>query len=126
MQAAAPRDQIVAGPQIEMIGVAQQDLGAERLELAVRDALHRALRADRHERRRLDARRARSSYGRACAKPSVCVQLETRTLLASRIPITIRCEALNPTREDTKDTKGTTVRLHLWSDTFVSFGVLCV
>ena len=32
----------------------EQDLGAERLEIAVRDALHRALRADRHERRRLD------------------------------------------------------------------------
>ena len=54
MQAAAPGDQIVAGPQVEVIGVAQEDLGAERVEIAVRDAFHRALRADRHERRRLD------------------------------------------------------------------------
>ena len=54
MQAATPRDQVVAGPQIEMIGVAQENLGAELLEIAVRDAFHGALRADRHERRRLD------------------------------------------------------------------------
>ena len=31
VQAAAPRDEIVAGPQIQVIGVAQQDLGAERV-----------------------------------------------------------------------------------------------
>ena len=53
VESAAPRDQVVAGPQIEMVGVAQQDLGADRLEVAVGHALHRALRADRHERRRL-------------------------------------------------------------------------
>ena len=29
VQPAAPRDQVVAGPQIQMIGVAEQDLGAE-------------------------------------------------------------------------------------------------
>ena len=34
MQPAAPRDQIVAGPQIQVVGVAQQDLGAERFEIA--------------------------------------------------------------------------------------------
>ena len=47
-------DEIVAGPQIQVIGVAQQDLGADRFEIAVRDAFHGALRPDRHERRRLD------------------------------------------------------------------------
>src|SRR5262249_28612732 len=54
VQSAAARDQIVAGPQVEMVGVAQQDLGADRFEVAMRDALDGALRADRHERRRLD------------------------------------------------------------------------
>src|SRR6185295_4230817 len=54
MQAATARDQIVAGPEVQMVGVAEEDLGAQRLEIAMRDPLHRALRADRHERRRLD------------------------------------------------------------------------
>ena len=34
VQAAAPRDEIVAGTQIEVIGVAEQNLGAQRLEFA--------------------------------------------------------------------------------------------
>ena len=55
VQPAAPRDQIVTGPQVQVIGVAQNDLGAERLEAVVERGLHRAARADRHERRRLDA-----------------------------------------------------------------------
>src|SRR5215208_792821 len=37
-----------------MIGVAEDDLRAEALEIAVGDRLHGALRSDRHERRRLD------------------------------------------------------------------------
>ena len=61
VQPAAARDEIVAGPQIQVIGVAEQDLGAERFEIAMRDALHGALRADRHERRRRPRRRAPSS-----------------------------------------------------------------
>ena len=32
VEAAAPRDQIVAGTQIQVIGIAQQNLGADRLE----------------------------------------------------------------------------------------------
>ena len=54
VEAAAPRDEVVAGPQIEMIGVAQENVGAELLEIAVHDALDGALRADRHEGRRLN------------------------------------------------------------------------
>ena len=37
VQPAAPRDQIVAGPQIQVIGVAQQNLRAGALEVAVRE-----------------------------------------------------------------------------------------
>ena len=54
MQAATTRDEIVARAQVQMIGIAQDDLGADRLEIAVRDAFDGALRADGHERRRLD------------------------------------------------------------------------
>src|SRR5262249_44091015 len=66
MQPAAARDQVVAGPQVQVIGVAQQDLGAERFEVAMRDALHRALRPNRHEGRRLDftVRRAQNAATR--------------------------------------------------------------
>ncbi len=49
MEAATPRDQVVARPQIEVIRVAQEDVGAELLEIPVHDALDGALRADRHE-----------------------------------------------------------------------------
>ena len=60
VQAAGARDQLVAGTQVQVVGVAEDDLGARILDVAVRDALHRAARADRHERRRLhDAVRRR-------------------------------------------------------------------
>ena len=55
VQAAASCDEIVAGPQIEVVGVAEQDLRAEPFEIAMSEPFHRALGADRHERRRLDA-----------------------------------------------------------------------
>ena len=54
VQAAAPRDQLVARPQQQVIGVGEDDLGARILEVAMPNRLDRALRADRHERRRLD------------------------------------------------------------------------
>jgi hypothetical protein len=54
VQAAAARDQVVAGTEKQVVGVAEDDLRAERLEIGVAHRLHRALRADRHERRRLD------------------------------------------------------------------------
>ena len=54
VETSAPGDQIVAGPQIEMIGVAEKQRRADRLQIAVRHSLHGALRADRHERGRLD------------------------------------------------------------------------
>src|SRR5581483_11978969 len=44
---------VAAGTQIEVVRVAEQDLGAAGDEIAVRDALDGALRADRHERGRL-------------------------------------------------------------------------
>jgi len=49
VQAAATRDQIVAGSQVQVIRIAQQDLGAGRLEISVRGAFDGALSPDRHE-----------------------------------------------------------------------------
>ena len=54
MEAAAARDEIVARPEIEMVGVAQEYRGAGGVQILMRDAFHRALRPDRHERGRLD------------------------------------------------------------------------
>ena len=54
MQPAAPRNEIVAGTQVQVIGVAEQNLGAKRSSSRCVTALTDALRADRHERRRLD------------------------------------------------------------------------
>jgi hypothetical protein len=50
VEAAHARDEIVAGPQIEVIGVAQQNLRADVFEIAMRHTLHRTLGADGHER----------------------------------------------------------------------------
>src|SRR5215467_11146560 len=54
MESATPSDEIVSRPQVEMIGVAQQDFGAGRFEIAMRDAFDGAQCPDGHERGRLD------------------------------------------------------------------------
>jgi hypothetical protein len=53
VQTAAPRDHLVTGSEEQVVGVAQNDLGAERFEIAMQHGLDAALRTDRHERRRL-------------------------------------------------------------------------
>src|SRR5262245_8158401 len=50
VQSAPPRDQLVAGPQIEVIGVAEDELGARLLQIALTHRLDASLCADRHER----------------------------------------------------------------------------
>ena len=54
-----------------MVRVAQQDLGADRFEIPVRDRFHGALRADRHERRRRDFSMRRRHHAAACAAIAV-------------------------------------------------------
>ena len=49
MQAAAPRHEFVAGPQVQMIGVAEDDFRAYGVEIVGSDGLHAANRADGHE-----------------------------------------------------------------------------
>ena len=60
-----------------MVGVAEDDRGAERLEVAVQRGLHAALRADGHERRRLDRAVRRVSVPRRAA-PSAARRLNPK------------------------------------------------
>ena len=57
MQPAGARDQVVAGSQIEVVGITKDDLSANALaqvlDVAMRDALDGALGADRHKGGRL-------------------------------------------------------------------------
>jgi hypothetical protein len=53
VQSAGARDQIAAWPEEQMVSVPENDFGPEILEVAVRDCLDGAARADRHEHRRL-------------------------------------------------------------------------
>ena len=53
MQAAHAPNRLVSGPQIKMIGIAENDLRAKRFERVLRHGLHAAGGAHRHEHRRL-------------------------------------------------------------------------
>ena len=74
MQATEPRDALRAGPQHQVIGIAEQDVGAGFLHLLGIERLHRRHRADRHERGRADDAARRHDL----PEPSVPVLLEER------------------------------------------------
>ena len=66
------RDQLVAGTEIEVIGIAEDDLGAAVGDVAVQGGFDGSLRADGHERRRvheavrgLELTDSRGAIGRA-------------------------------------------------------------
>ena len=72
VQAAQLGDQVVAGPQGEMIGVAEDDLRAGFASWCGRQTLDGGLGADRHEHRRFDdavrrVQAGRGERGRRCA-----------------------------------------------------------
>jgi len=54
MQPAGSRNQVVARPDMQVVGVGEDDLRVEVEHLGQRDALDRRAGADGHERRRLD------------------------------------------------------------------------
>ena len=54
METSAPGDELVAWTNQQVIGVPEDDFRARFLELAMMDGFDGTLRADRHERRRLD------------------------------------------------------------------------
>src|SRR5436305_9365262 len=53
METTATGDQVIAWAQVQVVRVAQKNLGARQLEVPVRDALDSAPCSDGHERRRL-------------------------------------------------------------------------
>jgi hypothetical protein len=53
MESAPSGDELVAGPEKQVIGVPEDDLGASIAKVPMQRGLDSALRADRHERRRL-------------------------------------------------------------------------
>jgi hypothetical protein len=71
MEAAATRDEIVARPEIEMVGVAQEYRSAGGVQVLMSDAFHRALRPDRHERGRVDLTVGRRQHTAAHASVGV-------------------------------------------------------
>ena len=54
VQTAAPGDELITGPQHQVIGVPKDDLGVNFLKMVRRESLDGALGSDRHEDRRLD------------------------------------------------------------------------
>ena len=54
VQAAEPGDALVPGPQVQVVGVGEDDRGAGLADLVGRERLDRRVGADRHELRRLD------------------------------------------------------------------------
>src|SRR4051794_32351557 len=71
VQSPSPCDQIVAGPEIEMVGVAQQNFGAGVFQITMGHALHGALSTDRHEGRRFDRAMRRTDDAAACAAVAI-------------------------------------------------------
>ena len=71
VEAAAARDQFVARPQHQMVGVAKNDAGADLLKVLRSQAFNRALGADRHEHRRLDV--ATRCLEDPSTRASICV-----------------------------------------------------
>lgn len=69
MQPSQALDQLRPGPQIQVIGICQQDAKVELLDqIPGRQAFHAALRAHRHEHRRLDHSVRRMKQPGACAR----------------------------------------------------------
>ena len=85
VQAAEPGDALGAGPQHQMIGVGEDDVGAGRAHVLGEHGLDRGAGADRHEGRRADERRAASRSRRARALPSRAFQGEGKTLVSRHV-----------------------------------------
>jgi hypothetical protein len=79
VQAPQAGDALVAGAQVEVIGVAEDDLGAELDEVAVQRALHGALRPHGHEGRRRHGAVRGDEFAEARGAGLVChAERETR------------------------------------------------
>jgi len=79
METASPIDDLGAGSEHQMIGIREDDLGSEPIDLSRVEGFDRGLRSDRHERRSLDlaARRVYASEPRSGSKID-CAQVERK------------------------------------------------
>ena len=85
MQAAELPDQVVAGAQIQMIGVAQNDLGVHVGQHLRQHSFDRALRPDRHEDRRRHVAVRGRERPQAGAGMGVCgVYLKIHVILSAK------------------------------------------
>ena len=88
MQAAEFGDALSAGPHHEMVGVPQDDIGAERPDLVRIHGLHGPGRADRHEGRRADGAAGRMDQpgpGRPVLPEKVETKFRTHEVASDRI-----------------------------------------
>ena len=85
MQAAEIADQLVPGPQVEMVRIGENDLRAGFDQVVAGEHLHGCLRADRHEGGRLDraVRQDEPSGARGAAFPDDLELEHQSTAIAS-------------------------------------------
>ncbi len=76
VQAAHAADGLVAGAQVEVIRVAEDNLCAQRFERVLRDGFDRSLRADGHEHRRFHGLMGKAETSAASAGSSFGQELE--------------------------------------------------
>src|ERR1700690_2963240 len=74
MQPAGGADDVEAGPDVEVIGVAEDDLRAHLEQFARVERLHAGLGADRHEHRRIHDAMRRGQFSQA--RPGVRIRFE--------------------------------------------------
>ena len=79
MQSAHAPDGLVAGPQVEVIGVAENNFSAQRFQHVLRDGFDRAGGAHRHEDRRLDRAVRQMHLSPPPARSGGCRYVEVET-----------------------------------------------
>ncbi len=92
VQAAELRDPFVAGPQVEVVGVRQDDRGADLADVVGREGLDRRVGPDRHELRRLDDAVGQRQPPGPCPGRAVRGR-RRRDLVAGRLPDVWGCHA---------------------------------
>jgi hypothetical protein len=90
VQPAEPRDPLVTGAQVEVIGVGQDDRRAGSLEVIRVQRLDRRVRADRHELRRVDRAMGQLETAQAGTGRTVGGRRD-EDLVAGRAPLEGRC-----------------------------------
>jgi hypothetical protein len=103
VQAAHAANGLMAGPQVKVIGIAENDLRAEGLKHILRDGLHGSLRSDRHEDGRFDCPMRQSEAAAAPAGSGFCDELERRShaliVPAQSLPVLLVSHVFHPVND---------------------------